>query len=75
MPARKRSHWWVTGGAIAATVTTVLAGVVPALGYLHDLTTSQIQERSDWAAAKAVMQYRLDRDEQDLRDLKQEKCP
>jgi hypothetical protein len=73
MPARKRSHWWVTGGAIAVTAATVLGAVVPALNYFHDQETTELQERSARAATTAVLEYRVQRDEQDLQDLKHQK--
>lgn len=75
MAAPRRSHWWITGGAIAATAATVLGGVIPVLNYFHDQETDELEQRSERAAANAVLEYRVQRDEQDLKDLRQEKCP
>ena len=59
-------------GTAAGTVATILAGAVATLDYVHGLETAQVQQRAEWAAKAAVLEYSVCKKEGDKEDLRQQ---
>jgi hypothetical protein len=68
-----RNRWAFIGTALTV-VATVIAGAVTLVSYVHGIQTDAVQQRADWASKSAVMEYRLDRDEQEINRLRDERC-
>ena len=59
-------------GTAAGTIATILAGAVATLDYVHGLETAQVQQRAEWAAKAAVLDYRVGEVERDIDALRQQ---
>lgn len=69
--AVRKPHWgWI--GAAAATVATVVGGLVSVIGYVQGIEQQQMAERASWAAKNAVMEYRMDEAERDNAQLREQ---
>lgn len=67
--AKAAGHWPLIGAA-GVTIATILGGGVTVLSYIQQIQTTQTQQRSDWVAKNAVLEYRVDEAERDIRDLR-----
>lgn len=70
MTPRKRNHWPLIGAL--ATLATVVGGGITVLSYIQQVQATQVQQRADWAAKSAVLEYRMDEAERDIQQLREQ---